>query len=93
MAFHLSCTLLAGLLQASYFNGQWQSSAEESRGYDIRGRGQRAAAVHDCQWRTDAAGNEGISLNPHSACLHNFGSCMPCSQSQILLLKITIFVG
>ena len=71
---HVACWLAA--LQACYFNRQWQSSAEESRGYDIRGRGQRAAAVHDCQWRTDAAGNEGISLNPHSACLHLVAVCL-----------------
>ena len=52
------CQLFA-LLQASYINGKWQSAAKESREYDIRGRGQRPGAVHDSQWRSDAARNEG----------------------------------
>ena len=54
--------LLPLMLQASYFNDQWHSSAEESRGYDIRGRGQRPSAVHDSQGRTDAARIEGINF-------------------------------
>ena len=57
-----ACLLLAALLQASYFNGQWQPSAEESWECDIRGRGERPSAVHDSQWRTDAAWIEGIKF-------------------------------
>ena len=55
--------LLPFILQARYFDGGWQSSTEESREYDIRGRGERPSAVHDSKWTRDAAWNEGTLLN------------------------------